>query len=110
MNAPAYARLCTVFSQSHCLAAGLGASALILGVALLAPVYGQASGGLFTLSAHTLSAGGGRATGGIYTLEGSIGQHDASNLHTGGAFELTGGFHRRAPNAVGSEIFQNGFE
>lgn len=92
------------------MAAGLAASALILGFTLLAPVYGQASGGVYTLNAHAISAGGGRATGGLYTLEGSIGQHDASNPHTGGAFELTGGFHRRAASALGNDIFQSGFE
>ncbi len=77
---------------------------------MLAPVYGQSTGGLYTLNAHTISAGGGRTTGGLYSLEGSIGQHDASNPHTGGAFELTGGFHRRAAGGIGNDIFQSGFE
>lgn len=110
MNAPTYPVLCMAFSGSHRVVVGVGASALLLGFALLAPVYGQSSGGLYTLNAYTVAAGGGRATGGIYALEGSIGQHDASNPLTGGIFELTGGFHRRAPSAPVGDLFQNGFE
>ncbi|MDZ4814238.1 MAG: hypothetical protein SGI99_16755, partial [Pseudomonadota bacterium] len=110
MKRPLDPPLFTSFAGLRCVVAALSASTLILGFALLTPVHGQASGGLYSLNAHALSAGGGRAAGGVYTLEGSIGQHDASNPQTGGMFELTGGFHRRAPSALGSEIFRNGFE
>jgi len=51
------------------------------------------SGGSYDLSWWTIDGGGVTfATGGAFTLGATIGQSDASNALTGGAFSLTGGF------------------
>lgn len=71
----------------------------------------QSAGGVYTLAPQRIAAGGGRVTGGTFELESTIAQHDAGTIHSGGVFELTGGFHRRAANApLGTAIFGNGFE
>lgn len=70
----------------------------------------QSSGGPYTLNPQVIANGGGRATGGTFEIEASIGQHDASNPQTGGVFEITAGFHRRAAVALSDPIFSNGFE
>jgi hypothetical protein len=41
---------------------------------------------------HKVSAGGGASAGGAYAVSGTVGQHDAGGLQTGGNFSLTGGF------------------
>ena len=46
----------------------------------------------FTIDAYTIDGGGGKSTGGSFAVEGTIGQHDASNAMTGGTYELVGGF------------------
>ena len=46
----------------------------------------------YTISWFTIASGGGNATGGNFALEGTIGQHDAGPVMTGGEFQLTGGF------------------
>ena len=79
-------------------------------LALAGTAVAQSSGGVFTLNPQSIAAGGGRATGGNFELEGTIGQHDASNAQSGGVFTLTGGFHRRAASAADGAIFSNGFE
>jgi hypothetical protein len=51
------------------------------------------SGGGYDLSWWTIDGGGITfATGGTFNLGGTVGQPDASNALTGGAFSLTGGF------------------
>ncbi len=51
------------------------------------------SGGSYDLSWWTIDGGGITfATGGSFALGGTVGQPDASNALTGGAFSLTGGF------------------
>jgi len=50
------------------------------------------SGGPYNLSRFTVSGGGGYSAGGSYTLAGTIGQPDAGNELTGGAYALRGGF------------------
>jgi len=71
----------------------------------------QSTGGLYTLAPQRIAAGGGRATGGAFELEGTIAQHEASAISSGGALEIAGGFHRRAANApLGTAIFGSGFE
>jgi hypothetical protein len=70
----------------------------------------QSSGGPYTLNPQVIANGGGRATGGAFEIEASIGQHDASNPQTGGVFEISAGFHRRAGVVLGDPIFSNGFE
>lgn len=86
-------------------ATGLGAA-----LALIGSARAQSSGGVYTLNPQSIAGGGGRSTGGVFSVEGTIGQHDASNVLGGGVFELTGGFHQRAQGAPGDALFGNGFE
>jgi hypothetical protein len=54
---------------------------------------GYDPGGGYDLSWWTIDGGGITfATGGTFDLGGTVGQPDASNALTGGAFSLTGGF------------------
>lgn len=46
----------------------------------------------FEIPWHTIDSGGGFSNGGGFELNGTIGQHDASQEMTGGGFSLTGGF------------------
>jgi hypothetical protein len=46
----------------------------------------------FSIDWHKVSGGGGTSTGGIYVVNGTIGQHDASNLMTNNSYVVTGGF------------------
>ena len=46
----------------------------------------------YIISWFTIDGGGGYAAGGTFELEGTIGQHDAGPVMTGGNFELAGGF------------------
>ena len=83
----------------------------LLGLLLFASTaLAQSSGGPYTLNPQAIANGGGRSTGGVFTLEATIGQPDASNLQTGGVFEITAGFHRRAVVVLAELIFSNGFE
>ena len=85
--------------------------ACCVGTLMLASIaLAQSTGGPYTMNPQSIDNGGGRSTGGIYALEGTIGQHDASNVQSGGSFELTGGFQRRGAAASGDAIFSNGFE
>ncbi|USO00078.1 MAG: hypothetical protein H6810_05290 [Phycisphaeraceae bacterium] len=59
-------------------------AALVTSSALAGPDY--------SINWYTIDGGGGTSAGGGYTLSGTIGQHDASNAMTGGAYTLTGGF------------------
>ena len=71
------------------LLAYFGSIVLCAGVAALAPL----GGGDFDLSWNTIDGGGGgSSTGGEYKLAGTVGQHDAGLLMTGGDFALLGGF------------------
>ncbi|GBC92487.1 hypothetical protein HRbin15_00957 [bacterium HR15] len=66
----------------------------IAAIALLSLMLANAqSGGGYDLTWWTIDGGGITfATGGSFNLGGTIGQPDASNTLTGGAFTLTGGF------------------
>jgi hypothetical protein len=46
----------------------------------------------YSIDWYKVSGGGGTSTGGVYSVSGTIGQHDAGGLMTGGNFSLTGGF------------------
>ncbi|MDM7460112.1 MAG: hypothetical protein P3X24_000440 [bacterium] len=64
----------------------------IAAVALMICANAQSGGG-YDLTWWTLDSGGVTfATGGSFDLGGTVGQPDASNALTGGAFSLTGGF------------------
>lgn len=53
-------------------------------------VYGFANDG-YQLSWWTVDSGGGVSTGDEYLLQGTVGQHDAGELH-GGSYTLAGGY------------------
>ncbi|MCH9033051.1 MAG: hypothetical protein IID42_00930 [Planctomycetes bacterium] len=81
------------------LVASLFAFVLTAGVAALAPV----GGGDFDLSWHTIDGGGGGSSiGGGFELAGTIGQHDAGPVMTGGKFTLLGGFWPGVGSAPGA--------
>lgn len=86
----------------------------LLGAVLLATAgisFAQSSGGPFTLTVQRIASGGGRSAAGPYVLEGTIGQHEAGPVLAGGAFEHSGGYHRRSGAvAPGNAIFADGFE
>jgi hypothetical protein len=66
---------------------------LILALLTLIAVASAQSGGGYDLSWWTIDGGGITfAAGGTFNLGGTVGQPDASNPLTGGAFSLTGGF------------------
>ncbi len=46
----------------------------------------------FSISWYKIAGGGGYNNGGNFELEGTIGQHDAGPVMTGGGFQLAGGF------------------
>ena len=98
---------CTACAASRvlCLSA-----ALALALAAAGTAQAQSSGGAYTMNPQSIDAGGGRATGGVFALEGTLGQHDAGNLQSGGVFEITAGFHNRSAAALVELIFSNGFE
>ena len=52
----------------------------------------QARSQNFVIAWSRMAGGGGTSTNGQYSLSGTIGQHDAGGLMTGGNFSLTGGF------------------
>jgi hypothetical protein len=62
--------------------------AVIVFFALTAPASAQP----FEISWYTIDGGGGTSTGGVFELSGTIGQHDAGVTHSGGLFQLDGGF------------------
>lgn len=70
-----------------------------------------ASGGVYDLRPTRVTSGGGLSNGGVFELQGSVGQHEASPVLAGGAFELTAGLRRRraAPDED-ERIFSDGFE
>lgn len=53
---------------------------------------GSAAGADFDLDWHSIDGGGGVSAGGDFELAGTIAQHDAGALLSGGAFTLAGGF------------------
>jgi hypothetical protein len=50
------------------------------------------SGGPYDLSPNVIAGGGGASSGGNFTINGTVGEVSASNLQSGGAFTLSGGF------------------
>ena len=65
----------------------------IVAMLMLLGICTAQSGGGYELSWCTIDGGGiAFATGGTFVLGGTVGQPDASNALTGGAFSLTGGF------------------
>ena len=54
----------------------------------LVPAWAQE----YSIDWHTTDGGGGTSTGGVYAVSGTIGQPDAGEVMTGGAFSLQGGF------------------
>ena len=46
----------------------------------------------YSINWYKVAGGGGTSSGSVYNVSGTIGQPDASQLMTGGAYGLTGGF------------------
>ena len=105
-------------SRSRRRAAG-SAAARGIGVSLALALFGlspaelgaQSSGGIYTVTKHTVDAGGGYSAGGVYELSYTIGQPDAAPVLSGGVFSLQPGFWGAyAALPTNSQIFRNGFE
>ena len=59
----------------------------------LAMLASRAPAQSYSISKFTIAGGGGlNSTGSVYAVSGTIGQHDASGLLSGGAYTLVGGF------------------
>src|ERR1039458_5110991 len=63
---------------------------LILLFGCMIPSLGLAQS--YSIDWYKIAGGGGTSSNGQYTVSGTIGQHDASGVMTGGAYSLTGGF------------------
>jgi len=62
-------------------------------IVILGGITGRdAHGQPFTIDWFTIDGGGGDSANGAFELSATIGQPDAGEVMTGGAFELTGGF------------------
>ena len=74
------------------------------------PIQAQ-SGGDFEITRATIDAGGGRSQGGGFVLIGTIGQVDAVEMLSGGAYVLSGGFWASGGSEpLPESIFADGFE
>lgn len=67
------------------------------------------SGGPYQVDRYTVDAGGGESSGDSFTVTGTIAQHDAGELLTGGPYDLQGGFWPGLRNLDGM-IFRDSFE
>lgn len=66
---------------------------LILVVAVNPGVPAQtSSGGAYSITRHTVDAGGGRSSGGAFVLAGTSGQTESGQVSSGGAYALRSGF------------------
>ncbi len=79
---------------------------LVCLAALVAPV---SAGTALELVRATFDGGGVDASGGSFRLQGTLGQPDAGR-HSGGVFELQGGFWTGEQSPHNELIFKNGFE
>lgn len=61
----------------------------------------QSMGQVFDISWYKIAGGGGYASGGNFELDGTIGQHDAGAVMSGGRFTMSGGFWA---GSVGSTV------
>jgi hypothetical protein len=57
---------------------------------LMIPSLGVAQS--YSIDWYKVAGGGGTSIGGVYQVSGTIGQHDAGSVMTGGNYALTGGF------------------
>ncbi|MGA2789032.1 MAG: hypothetical protein ABSF60_16050 [Verrucomicrobiota bacterium] len=62
--------------------------ALLTFLAITISVHAQS----YSINWSKVAGGGGTSAGGAYQVSGTIGQHDAGGLMTGGNYSLTGGF------------------
>jgi hypothetical protein len=61
---------------------------LFLGLLFPAVSFAQS----YAIDWYKIAGGGGTSTGGVYAVSGTIGQHDAGGVMTGGSYSLVGGF------------------
>ena len=66
------------------------------------------SGDEYKIDKATVNASGGTSTGGTIQVKGSVGQAEASNQISGGAYGINGGIWTKQFN--NDIIFKNGFE
>lgn len=79
---------------------------LLVGFAL--HVHAQSSGGDFALTRFAVAGGGGAGTGGASAVVTTAGQ--PAGIHSGGVFQLVGGFHLPATDAGAVRLFCDSFE
>lgn len=98
--------------ESFRITTALLAAALALGLTFTARPWAQSSGGNYTLTRHSVHAGGQVASGGGFTLIGSPGQTEANRSSAEGAqFSLAGGWLARGvQQPLGTVLFEDGFE
>jgi hypothetical protein len=64
----------------------------LFAIGLLALLSKLASAQQYSVDWYKVAGGGGTSTGGVYAVSGTIGQHDAAQLMSGGNYSLNGGF------------------
>ena len=69
----------------------LGAILIMALAALTAPILAEPPAPSYTVTRHTIGAGGGTSLGGTFRLSATIGQPDAGTLN-GNGYDLIGGF------------------
>ncbi len=75
-------------------------SVTLIAVVCLALATTTVQAQLYTIPWYTIDNGGGYSSGGNFELEGTIGQHDAGPVMTGGNFSVRGGFWVGAQRTV----------
>lgn len=81
-------------------------SVLLTGIVLHA--HAQSSGGNFALTKFAVVGGGGAGTGGAFAVVTTAGR--PAGVHSGGVFQLVGGFHLPATDVGAVRLFCDGFE
>ena len=82
----------------------------LLGLAGLATA--QSGGGPYRIEPQRIGSGGGVAGGGVFEARATIAQPEAGGVLAAGAYEVTGGFHRRGVQSgpLPLRIHADGFE
>lgn len=70
--------------------------------------HAQSSGGDFALTRFSVAGGGGAGSGGVFAVVTTAGR--PAGVHSGGVFQLVGGFHLPATDAGAVRLFCDSFE